>query len=125
MEIFKWFRFEASHVLPNVPADHPCRRLHGHSYSFKVCVRGRPDATTGWVIDFARIKEATAPLLDELDHRHLNDVAGLENPTSERIAMFIWRRLSGRVPGLDRIELWETSTAGCVYGGEDEDQAEL
>jgi 6-pyruvoyltetrahydropterin/6-carboxytetrahydropterin synthase len=118
VEIFKEFRIEAAHHLPNVPQDHKCRRLHGHSFLIAVHVAGDVDPTTGWVVDFAELSAAFAPLHDELDHRYLNDVPGLENPTSEHLARWVWDRLSGALPGLSRIVVHETCTSGCEYRGE-------
>jgi len=119
MEIFKSFTFESAHRLPNVPADHKCARLHGHSFRVEIAVRGPVGETTGWVMDFARIKEAFAPLHDQLDHRLLNEVEGLENPTSEHIAVWIWDRLLPALPGLSRVTVHETCTSGCTYQGEE------
>lgn len=121
MEIFKEFRFEAAHYLPRVPEGHKCRRLHGHSFRVKIYVSGAIDQEVGWMMDFADIKAAFKPVYDRLDHYYLNDIPGLENPTSEMIARWIWRELKPALPQLNKIELHETCTAGCVYRGEDED----
>lgn len=118
MEIWKEFTFEAAHLLPNVPADHKCRRLHGHSFTVRVVVRGEPDAKLGWVMDFADIKSAFDPILQRLDHYYLNDIEGLGNPTAEVLARWIWERLRPRLPALSRIEIRETCTAGCSYDGD-------
>lgn len=118
MEIFKEFTFEAAHLLPNVPEGHKCRRLHGHSFAVRIYLQGSVGRQSGWVMDFADIHEAFMPVYRELDHHYLNEVDGLNNPTSENIARWIWERLSPRLPGLSRIELRETCTAGCVYRGE-------
>ena len=93
LEIWKEFTFEAAHRLPRVPAGHKCSRLHGHSYRVEVRVRGAADPELGWVVDFAELKRAWAPLDEVLDHHYLNDVPGLENPTSEVLARWIWARL--------------------------------
>jgi 6-pyruvoyltetrahydropterin/6-carboxytetrahydropterin synthase len=118
MEIFKEFTFEAAHLLPNVPAGHKCARLHGHSFRVKVYVRGPVDPHLGWVADFADLKTAFRPLHDRLDHRYLNDIEGLENPTSENIARWIWTHLQPALPGLSRVVVRETCTSGCVYTGD-------
>ncbi len=118
MQIFKEFSFEAAHLLPNLPADHKCRRLHGHSYHVTVHVEGPLGEETGWVMDFADIKAAFNPLYDTLDHRYLNEIPGLENPTSENIARWIWQRLKPALPGLCRIDIRETCTSGCSYTGD-------
>ena len=120
MDIFKTFTLEAAHRLPNVPAGHKCERVHGHSFRVEVHVTGPVDALTGWIMDFADVEAAFAPLFAALDHRYLNEVEGLENPTSENLARWIWARLKPRLPALDRLVVHETCTAGCVYRGEDE-----
>jgi 6-pyruvoyltetrahydropterin/6-carboxytetrahydropterin synthase len=114
-EIFKEFTFEAAHRLPKVPPEHKCARLHGHSFRVRVCVQGPVPAETGWVLDFADVKAAWQPLRDLLDHRYLNEVDGLDNPTSEVLARWIYDRLKPALPGLTRIVLHETCTAGVVY----------
>jgi 6-pyruvoyltetrahydropterin/6-carboxytetrahydropterin synthase len=119
MEIFKEFTFEAAHRLPNVPQGHKCARLHGHSFRVEIHVRGPVDPQLGWVIDFADIKDAFKPFYDRLDHYYLNDVEGLENPTSENLARWIWERVNPALPGLSRVVVRETCTSGCVYVGEE------
>jgi len=118
VELSKDFRFEAAHRLPNVPADHKCARLHGHSFRVRITVRGEVDPASGWFIDYARIKEGFAPLHEQLDHYYLNEVEGLANPTSENLARWIWDRLDDRLPGLASIEVWEGCDARCTYRGE-------
>ena len=117
MEIFKIFQLEAAHWLPRVPPGHKCARMHGHSFRVEVHVHGEPAADTGWVMDFAEVKAAFAPVFEQLDHRCLNDVPGLENPTSERLAMWIWEALKPALPELGKIVVHETCTSGCVYSG--------
>jgi 6-pyruvoyltetrahydropterin/6-carboxytetrahydropterin synthase len=117
MEIFKEFRVEAAHRLPNVPESHKCARLHGHSFLIGVYVEGEVQAASGWVRDFADIGAAMRDVHEQLDHRYLNDIAGLENPTSEVLATWVWRRLVPRLPGLSRIVIHETCTSGCEYRG--------
>ena len=121
MEIYKEFIFEAAHVLPNVPDGHKCGRLHGHSWKGTIYVQGEIDAHTGWIMDFAEIKRIFEPIYRELDHNYLNDIEGLENPTSEVLARWIWRRLKPQLPNLSRVVINETCTSGCVYQGEDDD----
>lgn len=118
MELYKDLTFEAAHRLPNLPEGHKCRRLHGHSFRVRVWVSGPVDPETGWVMDFSDIKKACAPIVDRLDHYYLNEIEGLENPTSENIARWIWQRLEADLPLMDRIEVSETCTSGCVYRGE-------
>jgi 6-pyruvoyltetrahydropterin/6-carboxytetrahydropterin synthase len=117
MEIFKDFTFEAAHRLPNVPTDHKCSRLHGHSYRVEIRVTGEVGERSGWVMDFQDVKDAFAPLHGQLDHRYLNEVEGLENPTSEVLARWIWERLTDALP-LSQVLVRETCTSGCVYRGE-------
>lgn len=118
MEIFKEFSLEAAHWLPNVPEGHKCRRLHGHSFRVAIHVEGEPDARLGWVMDFAELKTAFEPIDAALDHRCLNDIAGLENPTSENLARWIWQRLKPTLPMLSAVAVRETCTSGCVYRGD-------
>ncbi|HHX82573.1 MAG TPA: 6-carboxytetrahydropterin synthase QueD [Pseudomonadaceae bacterium] len=117
MQIFKEFRFEAAHLLPNVPDGHKCKRLHGHSFRVEVHVEGPMHAEFGWVMDFADISAAVKPVIARLDHYYLNDIPGLENPTSEVLAAWIWDELLPALPGLDKIVVRETCTSGCVYSG--------
>jgi 6-pyruvoyltetrahydropterin/6-carboxytetrahydropterin synthase len=116
MEIFREFTFEAAHLLPFVPGGHKCGRLHGHSYRVEIHVAGPVDEA-GWVMDFGEIKAAFAPLHDRLDHRYLNEVDGLDNPTSENLARWIWDRLA--LP-LSAVMIRETCTSGCIYRGPDD-----
>jgi 6-pyruvoyltetrahydropterin/6-carboxytetrahydropterin synthase len=119
LEIFKEFSFEAAHRLPNAGTGHKCARLHGHSFKVELHVRGPVDEQKGWIVDFADIKVAFRPFLDELDHNYLNDLPGLENPTSENLARWIWERVVPRLPQLSKIVVRETCTSGCVYQGDD------
>jgi 6-pyruvoyltetrahydropterin/6-carboxytetrahydropterin synthase len=121
MDVWKRFSFEAAHLLPNVPAEHKCARLHGHSYQVEVRVEGPIGETSGWVRDFADLAVAWEPLHDALDHRYLNDIEGLANPTAEVLATWIWERLALVLPDLVEIEVAETCTAGCTYRGPDSD----
>ncbi len=116
MEIFREFTFEAAHRLPKVPGSHKCSRLHGHSYRATVHISGEVDPDRGWVMDFAEIKVAVSEVVDALDHRYLNEIAGLENPTSENVAAWIWERLAGALP-LAEVALRETCTTGVKFRG--------
>ena len=117
MELFKEFKFEAAHRLPNVPEGHQCSRLHGHSFQVALHVEGPVDESLGWVIDFSELKQAFKPYLTMLDHNYLNEIEGLENPTSENIARWIWDRVKPLVPLLSQVVVRETCTSGCVYRG--------
>jgi 6-pyruvoyltetrahydropterin/6-carboxytetrahydropterin synthase len=118
VEIYKDITFEAAHLLPNLPEGHKCRRLHGHSYTVRVFAEGPVDPDTGWVVDFGDIQEAFRPIRDQLDHCYLNDIPGLENPTSESLAQWIWGRLHPRLHHLSKIQIMETCTSGCIFIGE-------
>jgi len=118
VELYKQFTFEAAHRLPHVPDGHKCARLHGHSFGVELRVTGPIDPQLGWVMDFADIKERFAPLHAQLDHRYLNELPGLENPTSENLARWIWDRLKPTLPGLSAVQVRETCTSGCIYRGE-------
>ncbi len=116
--LFKEFQFEAAHRLPHVPQGHKCGRLHGHSFLIRLEVTGEINPDTGWVMDFAELKTAFQPLHDQLDHNYLNDIPGLENPTSEVLARWIWQHMKPVTPLLTSVIVQETCTAGCIYRGE-------
>ena len=117
MRLFKEFTFEAAHRLPNVPPEHKCSRLHGHSFVVRISVQGEVGEESGWVMDFGDIKAAFRPILERLDHYYLNDIPGLENPTSENLARWIWIELTTALPQLCEVEIRETCTSGCIYNG--------
>jgi 6-pyruvoyltetrahydropterin/6-carboxytetrahydropterin synthase len=117
VELVKDFRFEAAHFLPNVPEGHKCRRMHGHSFHGEVAVRGEVDPATGWLIDFGDLKKIVRPVIDRLDHYLLNEIEGLENPTSEVVAMWLWKQIKPALPMLHRVTVEETCTSRCHYFG--------
>jgi 6-pyruvoyltetrahydropterin/6-carboxytetrahydropterin synthase len=116
VKLFKDFTFEAAHKLPLVPKNHQCFQLHGHSFKARVYVQG-PVNEFGWVIDFADLKAICNPWIKILDHSYLNEIDGLENPTSENIAIWLWNKLKEDLPELLEIEIMETCTSGCLYSG--------
>lgn len=119
VELSRRYRFEAAHRLPRVPADHKCQRLHGHSFEIEIALAGAVDERLGWLVDFGDIDQIVEPLLhSELDHRTLNEVPGLENPTSEMLCLWLWRRLKPQLPHLTALTVHETCTARCTYRGE-------
>lgn len=118
MEIFKEFTFESAHRLPHVPDGHKCGRLHGHSFQVAIHIQGEPDPHTGWIRDFSELKAIFRPIYDRLDHNYLNDIPGLENPTSEVLARWIWQELKPLLPELCQITIRETCTSGCIYRGD-------
>jgi 6-pyruvoyltetrahydropterin/6-carboxytetrahydropterin synthase len=117
LELRKTFQFEAAHLLPNLPETHKCRRLHGHSFNAEIVVAGECDPKLGWVMDYAEITRLFKPIWEQLDHRYLNEIPGLENPTSEILAVWIWERLKPVLPQLTEVVVAETCTARCVYRG--------
>lgn len=117
MDIFKVFTVEAAHRLPHVPEGHKCARLHGHSFRIELHLSGPVDPQAGWVMDFADVKAAFKPIYERLDHHYLNDISGLENPTSEQLAKWIWDQAKPLLPLLSAIVVHETCTSGCRYTG--------
>lgn len=118
MQIFKDFRFEAAHFLPSAAAGTANARVHGHSFRARVVIEGEPDPTTGYIFHFADLSAALRDTEEVLDHRFLNDIDGLATPTLERLAVWIWNRLSNRVPGLCQVEVHRDSCQeGCIYRG--------
>lgn len=118
VELRKTFQFEAAHRLPHLPEGHKCRRLHGHSFQVEIVVRGECDPQLGWLMDYAEIARRFQPLWEQLDHHYLNEIPGLENPTSEVLAAWIWKRLKPTLPELAEVVVAETCTARCVYRGD-------
>lgn len=113
--LYKDFTFESAHCLPYVPLGHKCGRLHGHSFLVRLEVTGEVDTHTGLIIDFADLKTIFKPIFNRLDHCYLNDVPGLENPTSEVLAQWIWHQLKPQLSLLSAVTIKETCTAGCIY----------
>jgi 6-pyruvoyltetrahydropterin/6-carboxytetrahydropterin synthase len=118
MRIYKEFTFEAAHFLPSAPPGHPNARVHGHSFRVRVTIDGEPDDKTGVIMHLDDVEAALADVHEALDHRMLNEVEGLSQPTLERIAMWLWDRLHNRLPGLAEIEIARDSCReGCIYRG--------
>jgi 6-pyruvoyltetrahydropterin/6-carboxytetrahydropterin synthase len=117
MEIFREFTIEAAHQLPRMPEDHKCFRLHGHSFRIELWIEGEPDTETGMLVDFFDVDRAFQPVFDQLDHHYLNEIEGLENPTSENLARWLWERVAPTIPGLSKVVVRETCDTGCVYRG--------
>ena len=117
-EIVQSFEFHAAHSLPAVSAMHKCTRVHGHTYKIDIHVSGEVGPETGWVMDFYDLEAAFNPLLERLDHKLLNEIAGLENPTAEHIGAWIWSQLKPKLPILSKVVVWETSSARAVFTGE-------
>lgn len=117
VRLAKSFGFEAAHYLPTFPEGHKCRRMHGHSFRFEVSVEGEVAADRGYFIDYGDIVRAVEPVVAGLDHRVLNEIPGLENPTSENLARWLWERISPLLPVLSAIVVRETCTSECEYRG--------
>ncbi|MHB1093528.1 6-carboxytetrahydropterin synthase QueD [Thiobacillus sp.] len=117
MDIFRIFHLQCARRLPAVPDTHPCSRLHGHSFKVELTISGDIDPVSGWVLDFADIEAAWRPIHAALDHRCLNDIDGLDNPSSEHLAMWLWRKLKPELAGLSAIMVMETHDSGCIYRG--------
>jgi 6-pyruvoyltetrahydropterin/6-carboxytetrahydropterin synthase len=118
VKLSKTFSFEAAHDLPTFPEGHKCRRLHGHSFRFDVVVEGEVAAEKGYLIDYGDIKKVAGPIVKQLDHYYLNKIEGLENPTSENLAKWIFEKLKPSLPLLHSIVVYETCTSTCEYRGE-------
>lgn len=118
MDIFRIFHLQCARRLPALPDTHPCSRLHGHSFEVELTLSGAVDPTMGWVLDFAEIESTWQPIHAALDHRYLNDIDGLANPTSENLAMWLWQQLKPSLADLSQVKVMETHDSGCVYRGE-------
>jgi 6-pyruvoyltetrahydropterin/6-carboxytetrahydropterin synthase len=118
MEIYKTLRFDAAHRLTGVPPTHKCSAMHGHGFALKVFLRGPVDPKTGFVMDFGDLAKVCAPVLKQLDHAILNEIEGLENPTSENMSVWIWNILKPQLPLLSKIIIKETESSGCIYTGQ-------
>ena len=118
MEIYKQFTFDSAHYLPYVSDDHKCRRMHGHTYIVRLYVSGDLHPKLGWVADFGDVKRVWKPIEEQLDHRTLNNIAGLENPTAENLAIWIWRKVKPELPMLSKVQVCENPSSGVIYQGE-------
>ncbi|MBI4508023.1 MAG: 6-carboxytetrahydropterin synthase QueD [Deltaproteobacteria bacterium] len=118
VELCRDYRFEAAHRLPRLPDGHKCKRLHGHSFRFEVTLAGEVDDATGFLMDFGDVDRVVAPVVQRLDHFYLNEIQGLENPTSEILSRWLWRELKPSLPLLSAITVSETCDSRCIYRGE-------
>jgi 6-pyruvoyltetrahydropterin/6-carboxytetrahydropterin synthase len=117
VKLVKTVRFEAAHRLPSFPEGHQCARMHGHSYRIDVVVEGDIPEGESYLIDYSVIKAAIEPIRARLDHRCLNDIEGLEDPTAEMLAKWIYDRLKSSLPILAEVHVWESETSRCEYRG--------
>jgi len=118
MEIYKTLRFDAAHRLTGVPPTHKCSAMHGHGFEIEVYLRGPVDPKTGFIMDFGDLTKVCEPIIKQLDHAILNEIEGLENPTSENMSVWVWKKLKPQLPLLSKIVIKETETSGCIYRGE-------
>ena len=123
MIVYKKFNIESARSIPNLPKTHPCHHIHGHSFKIIISVQGDVNEQNGFVVDFQDIDDAFDPLKKELDHSYLNDIKGLQNPTSENICIWIWNKIQASLPNIYRIEIRETDSTGCIYKGGKNDKS--
>lgn len=116
MLIEKEFIFDSAHFLPFVAEDHKCRRLHGHTYKVIIGIEGDV-GSTGWIMDFADISAAVQPIMQGIDHTLLNAVDGLDNPTAENIALWIFERVKKKIPLLSFVSVQEGLSSRVIYRG--------
>lgn len=117
MDLFFRFDFAAARYLPNLPAAHRCHRLHGHTFHVELTIRGEVGQDSGWIVDFDDVDRIIDELKDDLDHRQLNDIPGLENPTTEQLAQWLWAHIGAHFPGLYRVMVQEHPSRGVSYYG--------
>ena len=118
MDIYKIFTIESARSLPNLADGHPCKNVHGHSFKIIITVTGNIQKDSGFVMDFEDLVTAFHPIQELLDHTYLNEIKGLENPSSENLCVWIWKKLSKTLSGLKQIEIKETDHTGCIYKGD-------
>jgi 6-pyruvoyltetrahydropterin/6-carboxytetrahydropterin synthase len=114
-ELKQQFQIEAARFLPRLPTNHPCSRMHGHSFVILLTLQGNLDPEVGWVRDYHEISQTMSPLLKMMDHKVLNEVPGLENPTSENLCRFIYEHMKPQITELKSVTVKETSLTECTY----------
>ena len=119
MQLFLNFDFAAARNLPNLHAEHPCARIHGHTFCVEILLDGDVGERSGWIMDFADIEDAIERLKHKVDHQYLNSIEGLDNPTTELLAIWIWRALKPELPGLAQVKVQEHRSRGVIYSGDD------
>ena len=123
MIVYKKFNIESARSIPKLPKTHPCHHIHGHSFKIIISVKGPVNKQNGFVTDFQDIDDAFSPFKKELDHSYLNNIEGLQNPTSENICIWIWDKIQSSLPNIYKIEIKETDSTGCIYKGERNDKS--
>ena len=123
MIVYKKFNIESARSIPNLPKTHPCHHIHGHSFKIIISVKGPVNKQNGFVTDFQDIDDAFNSFKKELDHSYLNNIEGLQNPTSENICIWIWDKIQSSLPNIYKIEIKETDSTGCIYEGKRNDKS--
>ena len=118
MLIFKKYFFDAAHYLSDLGDNQNYKKMHGHSYEVTITLSGEVNQDKNWVMDLERLDKLTKPVISLLDHSTLNDVVGLEKPTSENIAKWLWLNLKKKVPNLVRVEVNRPRIGGCIFTGD-------
>jgi 6-pyruvoyltetrahydropterin/6-carboxytetrahydropterin synthase len=119
MIIYKKYFFDAAHFMNNFKKNHKYSRLHGHSYEVIIKISGHIDKKNNWVFNYDDVDNLMNPLIKKLDHQTLNNIKGLENPTSENIAKWFWKNLKKKISKLESIEINRPRIGGCIYSGEE------
>ena len=117
MQIYKTLRFDAAHRLTGVPSTHKCSAMHGHTFEVEIHLKGPVDPQTGFIMDFGDVAKVCDPIIQRLDHSVLNEIPGLENPTSENLCVWLWAEIKPKLPLLIQLIVRETETSGCIYSG--------
>jgi len=118
MQVYRTFRFHAARSLPNLEESHICKQLHGHTFNITIYVKGEIKDKTGFVVDFFDIdKIFNKKIMPLIDHKNLNSIDGLENPTSENLCIWIWNKLINHIPNMLKIKLSEDHGTGIIYEG--------
>ncbi len=118
MLIFKKYYFDAAHYMAEFEENHNYRKMHGHSFEVTVKLKGDINRKNNWVMDLEELDSFVDPELSKLDHSILNEVDGLEKPTSENIAKWLWSKLIKKIPNLDSIEINRPRIGGCIFNGD-------
>ena len=118
MIIYKKYYFDAAHFMTNLKKGHKYTKVHGHSYEKIIKISGNLDKTNNWILNYDDIDEIVNPLLQKIDHKTLNDIKGLEKPTSENLAKWFWERIRKKIVNLESIEIIRPRIGGCIYSGD-------
>ena len=114
-QLKKIFHIESARSLPYLPKDHPCASIHGHSFQITLTLEGLLDSKLGWLIDYHEIHTKVAPVLAKIDHRLLNEVPGLTNPTTENLTAWLYTEIKKIIPELTLVTVKETQDTECSY----------